>query len=185
MRPPTTAMTPRFDPTRAIIYDLAGGQLRDDEGAPRINLPLFPLTRLLEQAGADAAADFGRGLGEQIGRRCAEKLPRGASMDAWTEHLGGHLALLGLGCLRLERWGRALVLRVTGVPEDAEDLLGNVLEGALARGTGKELSLVGFGASMSTGYLVLSRGTADRARGLRASGEGLGQVLEQLHQGAA
>jgi hypothetical protein len=178
-------MTPRFDPTRAIIYDLTGGQLRDDEGVSRVNLPIHQLVRLLEQAGADSTADFGRGLGSDLGRRIASKLEKTSGIDAFTEHLGGHVALLGLGCLTVERWGKALVLRVAGVPEGAEALLGAVLEGALQRALGRQVATVAFASDKSTGYLVVSSATADRVRGLRSAGEGLGQVVEQLHRGAA
>ena len=37
-------------------------------------------------------------------------------MEDVLDHLGGELALLGLGSLGLERWGRALVLTVEGAP---------------------------------------------------------------------
>src|SRR6187431_3768829 len=123
-------MTPRFDPTRAVIFDLARGQLRDDEGAARLNLPASLVLRLCEAAGAGGAGDFARGLGAELGRRVSDRLGAGSgSVEAWAEHLGGQLALLGLGSLRLERWGRALVLRVTGVPGEFVPLLGGVLEG--------------------------------------------------------
>lgn len=178
-------MTPRFDPTRAIIYDLAQGQLRDDEGASRLNLPFASVARLLEQAGADVALDFGRNLGVEIGRRVAARLDGAAGTAAWAEHFGGHLALLGLGNLRVERWGRALVLRVASAPEGSSELVGAVLEGALQRGLSRTCSLVPFSGDDGVAYLVLSPQTGERARALREAGGGLGQVVEQLHRGAA
>jgi hypothetical protein len=146
---------------------------------------MFQLARLMEHAGPEVAADFGRSLGAEIGRRIAEKLKNASGIDAWTEHLGGHLALLGLGSLTLERWGKALVLRVTGAPEGATALIGSVFEGALQRGLGEVVATVAFDAEHSTGYLVVSPGTAERVRGMAAAGEGLGQIVEQLHKGAA
>jgi hypothetical protein len=181
-------MTPRFDPTRAIIYDLAMGQLKDDEGVARLNLPFHLLLRLCEQAGADAAADFAQSLGGELGRRVQDRLGKQtgtADMAAWAEHLGGQLALVGLGGLQIERWGRALVLRMAGAPEGASALLASVLTGALQRGLGRDMAAVAFEDDETIAYLILSRDSAARARNLREAGQGLGQVVEQLHRGAA
>lgn len=180
-------MTPRFDPTRAVVFDLARGLLRDDEGAARLNLPASLVLRLCEAAGEAGTRDFARGLGGEVGRRIAERLGSEAAtapVSAWCEHLGGHLALLGLGSLRLERWGRALVLRVAGLPPAWNGFVGGVLEGALSRGLSRASELVSFGIDEDIAYLVLSPATAPRARELRQAGQGLGHVVEALHRGA-
>lgn len=181
-------MTSRFDPTRAIVYDLSRGQLRDDEGQVRLNVPYFLLHRLCEQAGPEAASDFGHALGGDIGRRIRDRMANRADqadVAAWTEHLGGHLALLGLGDLSLERWGRALVIRVVGAPSGASALLSSVVAGALQRGLGRDVQVVTFDVDDAVALLVLSPQTASRARALREAGESLGRVVEQLHQGTA
>ena len=181
-------MTPRFDPTRAVIFDLARGQLRDDEGASRLNVPYHVLARLCEQAGPDAASDFGRSLGQELGRRVQERLgrvPGGAEIGPWVEHLGGQVALLGLGNVQLERWGRAMVFRGTGTPQGGEALLAHVFEGALHRAFGRDVRVVRFGSDDDVAYLILSPRTAERAVQLQDVGQGLGQVVETLHQGAA
>jgi len=180
-------MTPRFDPTRAIVYDLSRGQLRDDEGQARLNVPYFQLHRLCEQAGVEATADFGQALGGDIGRRIRERLGSNvdvADVSVWTEHLGGHLALLGLGDLTLERWGRALVVRVSGAPAGSASLLSAVVTGALQRGLGRNVQIVPFEVEDAVALLVLSPETAGRARALREAGESLGRVVEQLHRGS-
>jgi len=177
-------MTPRFDPTRAIIYDLSRGQLRDDEGQARVNLPFFLLQRLCEHAGTDATSDFGGALGAEVGRRIRERLGAAAEradVSAWAEHLGGHLALLGLGDLSLERWGRALVVRIVGAPAGSSSLLSAVVTGALQRGLGRSLQIVAFEQEEGVALLVLSPETARRARTLQEAGESLGRVVEQLH----
>lgn len=177
-------MTPRFDPTRAIICDLSRGQLRDDEGQPRVNLPYFLLQRLCEHAGGEATSEFGSALGAEIGRRIRDRL--GARADqadvaAWAEHLGGHVALMGLGDLSLERWGRALVVRVTGAPAGSAALLSGVVTGALQRGLGRSVELAAFEHEEGLALLVLSPETARRVRALQEAGESLGRVVEQLH----
>jgi hypothetical protein len=181
-------MTPRFDPTRAIVYDLSRGQLHDDEGASRLNLPAHLLLRLCEHAGLEGTVEFARALGEDLGRRVASRLGAEASVagiEAWTEHLGGQVALLGLGNLSVEQWGRALVLRVGGMPSGLDRILESVLEGALQRGIGRQVSLIGFSRGDEIEFLVLSPETSHKARTLAQSGAGLGQVVEELHKGAA
>jgi hypothetical protein len=183
-------MTPRFDPTRAVVFDLARGALRDDEGQARLNIPLALLVRLLESAGHDSARDFGHGLGSEVGRRVSERLGSEkdtASTSTWVEHLGGHLALIGFGSLRAERWGRALVLRVEAVPSSAVALLGWVLEGAMLRAFGRRVSAVSFaehvGAAENTvSFLVLAENRASAAQSLRDGGRGLGAVIDELHR---
>ena len=181
-------MTPRFDPTRAIIVDLARGQLRDDEGAARLNLPSHLLLRLCEHAGGEAATEFARALGDDLGRRIADRLGderNNANIEAWTEHLGGQLALVGLGDLKVEQWGRALVLRVNGTPQGMTKILEGVLEGALQRGLSRQVKLVWFSQGAETEFLVLSPDAAAKALGMAANGSGLGQIVESLHRGDA
>jgi hypothetical protein len=107
------------------------------------------------------------------------------SVEVWTEHLGGQFALVGLGNLRVERWGKGLVLRIEAFPVGAQLVINNVLLGALQRGLGKEVSLVGFEDEHSIAFLVLSEQSAERARGLVEQGHGLAGVIESLHKGAA
>ncbi len=181
-------MTPRFDPTRAIIYDLARGQLKDEEGAARVNLPVQLLLRLCEQAGEEASRDFAQALGGEFGRRIRDRMgevaPK-ANVESWTEHLGGQFALVGLGDLSIETWGRALVVKITGAPKGTETLLGPTVSAALQRALGRDAVTIAFPDSDSTSFLVVSPETAGKASDLAAQGHSLGQVVEALHQGAA
>lgn len=184
-RPRNFIMTTRFDPTRAVVFDLERGLLRDDEGNARLNVPLALVQRLLEAAGPAAARDFGHGLGADLGRRIGERLGAAretASTEVWVEHLGGHLALLGLGNLRAERWGKALVLRVADLPRETEGLVGAILEGALLRAFGRRSRAVPFVEESGVAFLVTSEGRGDFVAGLRAEGRGLGAVLNELHR---
>src|SRR5262245_38721231 len=111
----------RFDPSKAVTFDLSHG-LVHLEGAPsRLLVPSDALVLLAKAAGPEAAAMFGRSLGEAMGRRVASRLAatEGVSstpVEVVVDHLGGELALAGLGSLGLERWGRALVLVVDQSP---------------------------------------------------------------------
>lgn len=181
-------MTPRFDPTRAVVFDFGRGQLRDEEGSARLNLPASLVLRLLESGGPENQRDFGRSLGADLGRRIQGRLGaelERASLDTWVEHLGGHLALLGLGQLQVERWGKALVLRVSDAPLGAWELVGAVLEGALARGASREAELVPFAGEAGIAFVVLTPEAAARARRWSDAGSSFAQVIEKLHQGAS
>lgn len=116
---------------------------RVDRGGDQILVAADALSDLCRAAGDEAVSDFGRRVGTAIGRRVAERLSDGAAtatLEEVLDHLGGELALIGLGSLSLERWGRALVLSIDGAPlgPPLDKLLGAVLEGALQRGFGRD-----------------------------------------------
>jgi hypothetical protein len=179
-------MITRFDPTRAVVFDLAQGQLRDDEGVARLNVPVDSLLRLCEAAGPDAVRDFGHTLGNEVGRRVLRRLGEGAagaSTEAWVEHVGGDLALLGLGNLSAERWGKVLVLAIANAPAGAEVLLAAATEGILQRSLGRDVGAVVLGRSNETLRLaLLNRRAAERARQWQNEGASWVQLLERLHE---
>ena len=175
---------PRFDPSRAIRFDLVRGQLELD-GASRLLIPAEALAALCKGAGPDASIDFGRRLGTEVGRRVAERLGLDrADIESVVEHLGGDLALIGFGSLTVERWGRALVFNVTGSPLGAEGdaLLAAVLEGALQRGFTRDTRIVLLARDSDQVRLLVSNPrTAPKVRGWLSDGTSWGQVLERLH----
>ena len=114
-----------FDPARAVELDLRQGAIRLSDHAPRALVPMSSLLALLHSAGLDAARAFGHRLGEAATARIASRLGSpgaiaGASAEAVVTELGAELALLGLGSLSLERWGRAAVFAVAHAPAGAE-----------------------------------------------------------------
>lgn len=178
-------MIPRFDPTRAVVFDLVQGQLRDDEGVGRLNVPADALLRLCSAAGSDAGRDFGRNLGTEVGRRVVRRLgdaAQGAGTEAWVEHLGGELALLGLGNMRFESWGKALVASIASFPRGAEELIAGVLEGALQRALARDVVAVPLGTSDEILRLaILNPRAAAKARDWLSTGASWSQILERLH----
>lgn len=180
-------MIPRFDPTRAVVFDLAQGQLRDDEGTGRLNVPADALLRLCAAASSEARRDFGRGLGTDVGRRVRRRLgdaAEAATPEAWVEHLGGELALLGLGNLHLERWGKALVVALAGAPRGADELLAAVIEGALQRALGRDVVAVPLASGEDRLRLaLLNERAAGNTRRWLSEGASWSQVLERLHGG--
>ncbi len=182
---------PRFNPTQSVKFDLANGAVSIDGSGSRLLVPADLLTELWARAGADQKRDFGRRLGTELGRRAAERLggnrAQQASLEAVAEHLGGDLALTGLGSMQLERWGRALIVAVDNSPlgPGGDELLAAVVEGALQRMVGRDTGVVVLNREASlVRLLVLSPSTALRAQGWLDAGVGWGDVLSRLHADA-
>ena len=101
-----------------------------------------------------------------------------------VEHLGGEIALMGLGSVALERWGRVLVVTVSGSPLRAEgdEVLAGVIEGALQRGFGRTAAVVPIQRDDSlVRLLIVSPQTAERVRGWLGSGVSWGDTLGRLN----
>jgi hypothetical protein len=153
-------------------------------------VPADALIDLCRAAGDEAVSDFGRRLGTAAGRRIAERLgdASGASLEDVIEHLGGELALLGLGSLGLERWGRALVLTVDGGPfgQQLDRLLGAVLEGVLQRTFGRDCRAAKLMRDdRQVRFLITNAESASKVAEWLGSGLSYGDALTRLQKGAA
>ncbi len=180
---------PRFNPSHTVEFDFARGVVGLGASAPRVLLPADLLRDLVAAVPVASRADFGRRLGTEFGRRVAERLGREvaeASIEGVVEHLGGEIALTGLGSLGLERWGRALGFSVTGSPLGAggDELLAYVVEGALQRLFARDVRAVLLGRSgPAARLLVVNPRTGARVRAWLDGGVGWGEVLGRLHEG--
>ena len=182
-------MAQPFNPFQALVADLNRGALVVDSSS-RALVPTAALLELCEAAGDEGMRNFGRAIGTEAGRRVASRLRTvdTASIDSVVEHLGGELALMGLGNLALERWGRALVLRLTGSPFTAagDALIAAVLEGAIQRGLGRDVSVLPVGSQgPHARFAVLSAATADKVSSTLKSGTSWADALAALQGGQA
>jgi hypothetical protein len=181
-------MSEPFNPTHAVRFELGRGRvsLNSSEGPEaRVLVPADALRDLCASAGADTMKDFGRRLGTEIGRRVAARLGTGSSVASMVEHLGGDLALAGLGSLGAEVWGQALVFTVTGSPlgKDGDSLLSAILEGAVQRALARDAAVVPIERTDERARLVVvSPTTAPRVRQWLAEGVSWGDALSRLSQ---
>jgi hypothetical protein len=180
-------MAIRYNPSGSVSFDLVRGRV--DCGGDHVLVPADALVDLCRSAGDEAVSDFGRRLGTAAGRRVADRLgdTSSATLEEVLEHLGGELALLGLGSLGLERWGRALVLTVEGGPfgQQLDPLLGAVLEGALQRAFGRDVRAAKLGREdRQVRFLVASSASAGKVSEWLGSGLSYGDVLTRLQQSA-
>ncbi len=191
----TTTPTP-FDPSQAIRFDLSQGSVAlsggtDGASAPAAVVPANALSALVSavaRAGAAEAAflAWGDGLGQRARQRLGDTAA--ASPEAVLDHVGGELALAGLGVLGLERWGKALVLTVRdgALGANGDEALTIILRGLLAAATGKAVATVGLGREdRLVRVLVTSEKGAEKALALLADGSPWALVLARLHGGPA
>jgi len=178
---------PRFDPSGSLKFDLGRGHVTLDGSSDRLLVPIDGLLELCKTAGEDATRNFGRRLGAEAGRRAASRIGQAdkAGIEVVLEHLGGDLALIGLGSMGIERWGRALVLTFDGSPLGAagDALLAAIVEGALQRAFGRDVGVVVLAREASRVRLfVASVAGAEKARAWLAAGTSWGDVLTRIHQ---
>lgn len=150
-------------------------------------IPVEALLALCSSSGREETTDFGRRLGTEAGRRAAERLGDvgTATPEAVADHLGAEIALAGLGSLAIERWGKSLVLVVTGSPFGAsgDDLVSAVLQGALQRAFGRDTEIVRLERDdRRARFLVASLAGADHVREWLSHGLGWGEALARLEQ---
>jgi hypothetical protein len=151
---------PQFDPALALKLDFDQGHVTLRGQGQCLVVPKDALLDLLHASGDEAARNFGQQLGAEIGRRLVDRFGPGietASVETFVNHLGGELALLGLGALAVERWGRAMVVVIQGAPAGTTgtSLVSAVVTGALQRALSRDAMPIELMRSESTLRLLL------------------------------
>ena len=182
-----------FDPKKAVTFDLPAGQVRLTAGTDTsraVIVPAAALSAVANAAGETAARELGLATGRMLGARVATRLEspaavRDASLDRVVAELATELAVVGLGTLALERWGRALIATITDSPIDGaagDALLAAVIEGMLASSSGRDVRTLPLAR---TGNLlrVLVANVASIERVVTMLGEGVswGDAITRLH----
>jgi hypothetical protein len=173
-----------FDPTHAVRFDLPHGSVRTGGADESVLLvPANALESLALSGPPEVVADFGRALGEAIGRRAAARVdPHAASLEVFVTELAGEAAIAGVGRMGIERWGRALVVVVEGTKLPSA-LLAPLVGGAVEAATGRRVASSLLSRDEHTArVLVASEGGVARVREWVASGVPWGQALTKLHE---
>jgi hypothetical protein len=182
---------------RPVEFDLRRGrvQLRGAEG--RLLLPVDAVELLCQAAAAESQRAFGQSVGSSLGLSIASRAAgddaatgghealRRASTSEGIELLGTELALLGLGSLSLERWGRAVVLVLDHCPlRGCDAALEELLSSALEAATGSEVVVVRLESS-ATGdrrrFAVCGEAGAAKLRDWLGQGVSWGDAIVRLH----
>lgn len=181
-----------FDPKKAVTFDLPNGQVHlvpghvESDNGRAVIVPAAALDALAAAAGEPAARELGLSIGRSLGTRLSGRLDvRSGGLDEVVTELATEVALVGLGTLSLERWGRALVVCVSEVPlngRPGDALITAAIEGLLSVATGREvraLLLAREGASLRV--LVGKGASIERVAGWLAGGVAWGEALTRLH----
>ncbi len=180
----------RFDPSQAVTFDLTHGLVHLEGAQSRLLVPAGALLALTGAAGAEATAAFARAIGDAMGRRVSARLGEGAggvgaaSVETVVEHLGGELALAGLGSLGLERWGRAAVLVVDQSPLGVagDGVLEGVLAASIEASAGRSVHVVRLGRDgVRARFLLGGPAGVEKMRAWLAAGVPWGEALVRLH----
>jgi hypothetical protein len=178
----------RFDPAQAVTFDLTRGLVHLDGAPSRLLVPADAFLALARAAGPEVTSAFARAMGEAMGRRVAARLSAdgvaAAPVEVVVEHLGGELALAGLGALGLERWGKAAVLVVDQSPlgGDGDTLLGGVLAASIEAAAGRSVHVLCLGRDgVRARFLVGGQAGVDKVRAWLAEGIPWGEALVRLH----
>ncbi len=184
----TPMVQAKFDPALALKFDLGRGILSQVGGGSRVVMPADVLARLLEGAPEEVCRDVGQHLGTDLGRRVGSGLgdTESAAPERVLEFLGGEMALMGLGSLGFERWGRALVFSVVDSPlgTGADSFMAGLFDGAMLRLYGKNTTSVCLGrVGKRVRFLVSGQGAANRVKGWLDDGVHWGEILSRLQSG--
>jgi hypothetical protein len=176
--------TSSFDPTRAVVFDLARGQVALEGGGSLLLVPTDVMATACSQLDATVVRQLGTALGKQAGVRARPRLaPANATLESIVEQLGGELSLGGFGSLSIERWGQALVVRIQGYPlaGQGQELLAGFIEGALLVLTEREVTAFPLERTpQSLRLLLCNRQAATKVKGWLLSGSSWGDALATL-----
>ncbi len=191
-------MAERFDMTGALRFDLARGRVSAGGVGARVVLPVDALSLLCRSLGHDQLSDFGHGLGNTVGKNVAQRVgSRLSTLETadMVEQLGGELALMGLGSLSMEYWGRALVVSVVDSPlvfgdgnrpDNGDILLASVIAGALLRITSRELEVVPLARLDDTvRFVICSPAARSHIESWLGEGCHYGEALARLNEAGA
>lgn len=179
---------PQFNPAQALKFDFGCGHVTLEGQEHCVVVPRPALIELLTAAGDEAVRNFGHQLGANVGRRIAERLGSSiqqTSVDVFVDHLGGELALLGLGSLSVERWGMALVVVMQGVAggKTSTDLICAVIAGALQRALSRDAAVIELARNETDlRLLVISKYAAPRVQQWLDDKVPWGEIIARLHE---
>ena len=157
-------------------------------GEPVVVLSAHAVETLLRAAPAGSRVDLGRDVGTTMGRRVSQKLGgssgvRGASLETVVSELAAEIALAGLGELELERWGRAMIIGLSGGPlAQQAEMLAGLIGGAVSAATSADAAAVSVGEGR---YFVGSPRACERLRSLITHGTAWSEAIARMQRGGA
>lgn len=173
----------QFDPEGYYAFNMTRGEVHTRSGDRVLVLSGDAVGPLISTAVKHGDLTAVRALGRKVGEQALDSLGSGAmdaSPEAVATHAGGVLAMLGWGRLHLERWGKALVVRVTGAPElDGPHLgMAALLGGMLSALGGRDIACVPVGNEGQ--FLVVAPSVAEQVWAWAKESPQIGAVVARL-----
>lgn len=182
---------PVFDPTGFFDFDLTSGAVRARGGTRVLMLSDTVVAPLVSSAVASgdltALRRLGRHIGEEIrGSVGGSAVARGP--ETVIAHAAGVLALFGWGQLVLERWGDALVARVTSLPDidESQLALAALLGGLFTALVQKDVACVPLmreGGGDRNAFILVDPSVAETVWGWAQAGHDIPTIVQQLAPG--
>ena len=174
------------------MFDLASGSVRLTAGEPQVLVSASIVGSLV--ASAPNAREMGRLIGADLAGRArirramtgggaSEETMRSLTLGDVVDLLGGELAILGLGNLRSERWGSALLFVLDPCPLDtrADGFLAGIIESAVASAGVRDLRAAVLDHEDRTVRMLICNEVAmKRAEALRAEGLPFTSIVSRL-----
>jgi hypothetical protein len=189
-------MSSTFNPAEAVTFDLQFGHIHLDGAPTRVMVPADALVALCDAAGEEETATFAHAIGEAVGRRVGVRLAGGsanrheavrkAGLEVVVTQLAGELAVLGIGSVSAERWGKALVLVVDQSPfgEEGDGLLEAILQSALHALVNSKARVIKLAREgVRARFLAVSGASVESVRKRLDAGESWGAVVAAMHRG--
>jgi hypothetical protein len=178
----------KFDPTRAVTFDVAKGTVKTGDDGRVVLVPGSTLRDALEALGDTGARALGLGVGRAAGQHTMATIGsiqkvREAALDTVVTQLAGELSIRGIGLMSMERWGRIMVLSIENPVASSPEFLAGVIEGAFVTSTGRELRTTCIDKGSPTRILLSNQALATKARGLIQEGQDFAAVIARLQEG--
>jgi hypothetical protein len=174
-----------FDASRAVEFDVARGAVQTS-GDRVVLLPAAAFDAALRDLEPTRVGALARAVGAACGARVAARLGgvervRGAEVEVALAHLAGELAVAGIGVVRLERWGRALVVAIANPAVSDGAALAAIVEGALSAASGRAASCAVIAREEGLARVLVGSASAiERAVAWLAEGVPWSDVLARL-----
>lgn len=183
-----------FNPSKAVVFDLARGGVHlgrraGEAGTAHVLVPVDLFATLVDHyAGARA---LGHTIGGDVVKRALARAGqevgsmRSLTLAEVVDVLGGEFALLGLGSLRVERWGDAMlfVLDPCALDDRADPFVEGIVEGVVETGGARAAHATVIDRSDETvRVLVAGAAATDRAKELAKRGTPFTEIVSELQE---
>lgn len=173
-----------------MVFDLGRGLVRVTPQEPQAIVPLDLLVEML--SASENQRSVGKRWGVELVRRAAARRPartlwKDDELTRVVDFVGGEIAISGLGGLRIERWGKALllVLDPCPLPRTLDGFVLGLFEGIVEQVGERPVSCTVIDrADDLVRVLISNAGAARRAETMMTEGYVFTEIVARLQEGS-